>query len=156
MIGNKVRELREAQYMTQEQLSELSGVSIARLSAIESGAGKWHRQDLQRVADQLGTTTDALIDDEAEISDDPHADELARQVGRRIKKLRGLLELDQTPFAQQAGISQPRLSHYETGLRILSLKVALALCDTYRVSLDWLYRGDVSGLPHWMAIKLND
>ena len=70
--------------------------------------------------------------------------------------MRAIMGLEQIPFGEKAGISQPRMSSYETGARLLTVQAALALCHTYHVSMDWLYRGDESGLPYWMVLKLRE
>jgi hypothetical protein len=33
-----------------------------------------------------------------------------------------------------------------TGVRLLTLQAGLRICEAYGVTLDWLYRGDMSGL----------
>lgn len=68
-------------------------------------------------------------------------------VGRRLRQLREALALDQKAFGQSVGLSQPRYSMYETGERLLSVPIALDICEEFTVSMDWLYRGDPSALP---------
>jgi transcriptional regulator with XRE-family HTH domain len=69
-------------------------------------------------------------------------------VARRLLRTRQVLNLDQAGFGGPAGISQSRLSNYETGGRPLTLRAALSLCDAHNLTLDWLFRGDPSGLPY--------
>jgi transcriptional regulator with XRE-family HTH domain len=47
-----------------------------------------------------------------------------------------------------------RYSQYETGVRALTIDAALRICNEYGISLDWLYRGDRSSLPHHLAIDI--
>jgi hypothetical protein len=37
---------------------------------------------------------------------------------------------------------------------MLTIDAAHRLCDEYGVTLDWLYRGDRSRLPHHLAIDI--
>lgn len=86
--------------------------------------------------------------------DHENTGDMARDTARRLALTREALGLTQTDFCEGAGISQPRYSPFESGKRRLSLDAALALCTHYAVTLDWLYRGDPSGLPVHLANKI--
>lgn len=73
--------------------------------------------------------------------------DLDRDVARRLTLSRMAIGGAQADFGKSAGMSQPRYSAYENGLRLLTLKAAMMLCERYDLTLDWLYRGDPSGLP---------
>ncbi len=60
--------------------------------------------------------------------------------------------MSQVEFAERAGISQNAYNQYEHAKRRLSLEAAYALCDTYDLTLDWIYRGRTEGLPHQLAL----
>lgn len=45
------------------------------------------------------------------------------------------------------GMTPQRWNNYESGRDRLTLNVALLICRRFHVTLDWLYRGDPSGLP---------
>jgi transcriptional regulator with XRE-family HTH domain len=47
-----------------------------------------------------------------------------------------------------------RYSQYETGARPLTIDAALRICNEYGLTLDWLYRGERSTLPHKLAIDI--
>lgn len=78
-------------------------------------------------------------------------------VTRRLVETREALGLDQQTFGLEAGLSQSRYNNYESGLpnRVVTIDAALLLCERYNVTLDWLYRGDPSGLPSrlWESIR---
>lgn len=73
--------------------------------------------------------------------------DLAADVARRLALSRRALDLDQQSFGETAGLAQPRYNQYETGKRLLTLSAAMMLCERHLLTLDWLYRGDPSGLP---------
>lgn len=80
---------------------------------------------------------------------------LQADVARRLARTRAALGMrNQQDFGKRAGLSQPKYNQYETGKRLLTLEAALALCTTYNLTLDWLYRGDPSGLPYKLATEL--
>jgi len=82
--------------------------------------------------------------------------DLKLDVGRRLRRTRLSLGLDQQEFGTRAGLSQPQYNQFENGKRILTLSSALRLCDEYGLTLDWLYRGDPSGLPYRLATAIRD
>ena len=62
--------------------------------------------------------------------------------------------MNQREFAIRANLKPNRYSQYETGARPLTIDAAHRICDEYGVTLDWLYRGDRSTLPHKLAIEI--
>lgn len=76
---------------------------------------------------------------------------LETDVGRRLALTRKALGLIQTQIAEDTGLDQPRYSQYESGKRLLTLEAAMLLCERYNLTLDWLFRGDPSGLPYRLA-----
>lgn len=78
---------------------------------------------------------------------------LQQDVARRLVQTRMALGFDQQTFGEQAGLSQPQYNQYETR-RLLTLPAALALCEHYNLTLDWLYRGDPSGLPYRLVDEI--
>lgn len=71
----------------------------------------------------------------------------AERTATRLLMLREHLGITQAEFARSVAISPTRMNNFETGFRRLTLDVASKICDRYGVTLDWLYRGDPSGLP---------
>jgi transcriptional regulator with XRE-family HTH domain len=81
-----------------------------------------------------------------------------KAVGRRLKALRTALgyENNQRGFVGLVGLTQPAWSNYEAGDRLPNLDAANRIAEATGVTLDWIYRGNVSGLPHHIAVKLAD
>ena len=72
---------------------------------------------------------------------------LALEVAERLRITRVALGYKtQAAFSEAAGILRTGYSPVETGSRLLSLQMALLLYDEFGITLDWLYRGDRSGL----------
>lgn len=87
---------------------------------------------------------------------DPHdTGDLLADVGRRFALARKAMRMDQQDFGVRGGMSQPQYNQFEKGKRLLTLRAAMKLCDEYDLTLDWLYRGDPSGLPYrlWDVIR---
>ena len=77
-----------------------------------------------------------------------------RSIALRLLQTRTVLNVGQTDFATKAGLAQNTYNQFERGKRRLSLEAAHALCDEYRLTLDWLFRGDLNGIPHALAKAL--
>ena len=61
-MGYKIKEVREAKNMTQEELSAASGVSRGTISALENGTEKnTTSKTLLKIANALGTTVDNIF-----------------------------------------------------------------------------------------------
>lgn len=61
-MGYKIKEVREAQNMTQEELATASGVSRGTISALENGSEKnTTSKTLLKIANALGTTVDNIF-----------------------------------------------------------------------------------------------
>ncbi len=78
-------------------------------------------------------------------------------MSRRLRETRAALgEANAAEFARKAGLSTNAYSNYENGYRI-GLDAAVALCETYHLSLDWIYFGEPSALlsmPSGVADKI--
>lgn len=72
-------------------------------------------------------------------------------VAARLKASRLALGLNQTEFCKGAGIATNTYNQVETGRGRPSLETAMAICDAFGLTLDWIYRGDPSGLPYKIA-----
>lgn len=59
--------------------------------------------------------------------------------------------MTQLAFCTRAGIASNTYNNYERGHKRPAIENAIALCNAYNVTLDWIYRGDLSGLPHGTA-----
>lgn len=75
-------------------------------------------------------------------------------IGERLHRLRHAIELNQAAIAEILGITQSAWSQYENGTRRVTLDVAGNLASRFGVTLDWIYRGDPSGLPMKLAKEL--
>jgi len=75
-------------------------------------------------------------------------------VGGRLEAARMVLQLDHIDMAKAAGTSAQAWSNYVRAERPLDIEKAIKLCDRYKLTLDWIFRGDPSGLPYELGEKL--
>lgn len=65
-LGRRIRAQRKLSHMTQEQLSELAGISLSFLGHIERGSRKASLETLVGIANALKVSTDVLLQDSLE------------------------------------------------------------------------------------------
>lgn len=75
-------------------------------------------------------------------------------IAHRLKLTRAALGLNQTQFCGLAGIARNTYNQWEKGVSRPELDKALALCEAHNLTLDWVYRGVIGGLPYELASKI--
>lgn len=75
----------------------------------------------------------------------------ATAIGARLLITRQALGLAQKEFAERAGLAANTYNQYESGKNVPALDRANAICDSYQLTLDWIYRGAPSGLRYQLA-----
>ena len=84
------------------------------------------------------------------MNDSPHIRNLDA-IAARLRATREAFGLGQNEFARRAGIASNTYNQYEQAKNLPRLDFANQLCDTYGITLDWIYRGDTAGLPLQIA-----
>jgi transcriptional regulator with XRE-family HTH domain len=82
--------------------------------------------------------------------DHPHT-----EIGERLKRFRLTITESQKEFASAHGFGISTYSGWETGERRIPIEQAAKLEAKYGLSLDWLYLGRISALPHKLIIAMN-
>ena len=77
------------------------------------------------------------------------------KIASRLEETREALGLKAAALCRQAKISPNAWSQFESGERRITLQNAEKLCDTYGLTLDWIYRGDPAGLPQRVFEKIS-
>lgn len=76
-------------------------------------------------------------------------------IAKRLELTRTVLGLSQAEFAEGAGIARNTYNQWEKAKGRPQLDGAMALCQTYALTLDWIYFGEKAGLSYSLAQKLN-
>jgi Predicted transcriptional regulators len=80
-----------------------------------------------------------------------------REIGQQIRDLRESLGYtNAAEFAAYVGWSPQQLSNYEKGHKRPEITMANKLCVRTRVTLDYIYRDDHTGLPLHVANAIQD
>ena len=81
--------------------------------------------------------------------------EQTKSIARRLVILRDALGVNAADLCRVTGLAPNRWSQYESGERRITLEASMVLCDKYGVTLDWIYRGDESGLPRRLIERMS-
>jgi DNA-binding XRE family transcriptional regulator len=79
----------------------------------------------------------------------------AISVGERIRITRMAIGITQRGFAKPLGITREAQTMYESGARRPPWEVGVLMCDAWGLTLDWIYRGDLSGLSMALVERIN-
>lgn len=79
-----------------------------------------------------------------------------KDVADRLQTTVKALEVTPAEICRRTGIKPNALSQYLSGDsgRRITIAAAYAMRDEFRLTLDWIYDGDPSGLPDRLAAKL--
>ena len=75
-------------------------------------------------------------------------------VGERLRAFREAMGLSQAELAAAVNKAANTVAMWETGQRLLDPLAASTLADRYGASLDWFYRGDLSGVRKSLADRI--
>jgi transcriptional regulator with XRE-family HTH domain len=77
-------------------------------------------------------------------------------VGKRLEIFRLAVGVKQVELAREFGWSQQKLGQWEHGRRNPTVPDMIDLAERYGVTLDYIYRGDMSRLPEWLGKKIRE
>ena len=84
-FGEKIKRLRKANHLTQEQLAEMINIAPKNLSKIEVGATFVSAETLSKLVEALGTTTEELFAN----NHIKKPDELLMEIYQNLDKISG-------------------------------------------------------------------
>lgn len=76
-------------------------------------------------------------------------------IAARLIATREALGLNQADLCTQAGIARNTYNQWEKGTNRPQLDYAIRPCERFGLTLDWIYRGIPSRLPHEIALSLD-
>lgn len=115
--GDRIKEIREAKKMTQEQLAKDAGISKGFLSDVESNNKNISSQALLRIANVLGASVDYLLRGELKefvdnkpITIPPNLSKTAEKLELSYSQTLELLNAYNSVVAKRSAKSQPNFS----------------------------------------------
>ncbi len=134
-IGDRIRNLRIEQGLTQEEVGNCIGVNKATVMRYENGEIDIKRTVAIKLAGALHTTPAYIMGWDNRKNTD--IDEYIA-FGERLQMLRNAKGLSQKSLAQELGMPQQTYQGYESGKRKVNLHQIQAFADYFNVPLDCL------------------
>ena len=75
-------------------------------------------------------------------------------IARRLVLTRAATGLIKAEFARRAGIWPNSYGQMELNKKNLTIGQAMKMCDAHGLTLDWLYRNKMDGLPEKLTAKI--
>lgn len=85
-----------------------------------------------------------------------NAEATVPKIARRLELSRRALGMTAAQLCRQSGIAPNTWSQWENGVGRPDLDGALQLTRTFGLTLDWIYEGDISGIRHELAVKIEE
>lgn len=93
-IGSRIKKFRISQKLSQEKLAEISNLSIAHISHIETGNTKLSLQAIVSISNALSVSVDSLLCDSVVQSKEIYFNEFSEQMEDcNIREIRIILEI---------------------------------------------------------------
>ena len=73
------------------------------------------------------------------------------EAGRRLRAARKALGLTQREIAEVGGVTPHGVSQWESGAKRINPFAMVRIKARWGISLDFVFAGDISGLPHGLA-----
>ena len=149
---NRIKEFRKKNGFTQAQLAVLTNTSAPQINRLENDERQLTVDWLKKIAKALRCHPWDLVE-----KDNHQAgfnSKLAKEIGQRLLITRSALGLEQSEFADSAGIPRMAYKMYENGDVEPSVDTASMICNAFDLTLDWIYRGNTSGLTYKLGITL--
>ncbi|MBC7906902.1 MAG: helix-turn-helix transcriptional regulator [Rhodospirillaceae bacterium] len=90
------------------------------------------------------------------MAQDVDKSDVMRAIGARLRLTRKALGLSQDDLADSINVGRTTYTMWEGGQRLADVLAISRMADRYGVSLDWVYRGNMAGLPHVIARRIEE
>lgn len=114
--GDRIKEIRDARGMTQDQLADKAGISKGFLSDVENNKRNVSSENLLRIANVLGASVDYLLRGDArpasreEVVIPPELSEVAEELNLTYAETLELLEAHRSVIARRSAKSAKRFT----------------------------------------------
>ena len=138
MLSQNLKQLRKEKGLSQQELAEKTGASLASINGWESGRIRKIREgSLEKLAAALDTTKDVLLSESVVAKKE--VDDFAKEVSSRIKEVRKKRKLKQEDVAEKLGISKFDYIDVENGSAEPGLAQLKTIAELLEVTLDELF-----------------
>lgn len=128
-IGEKIKDFRKLNNLTQVELAKKSNISRSYLADIEKDRYNASLETLKSIADSLGVSVSALIEENMVIK---------LTAGEKLKKIRESQNLTRKDLAKLSGISESTITATENNLSEPNSNTLIKLAEALNVNATYL------------------
>ncbi len=132
-FGEKLKQLRIDNNMTQEELGRQIGIQKSGISKYENDTVEPNLTTLAKISKIFNVSIDSLVPNEVEI-----LNAKPKNVGERLRHLRIEKNLTQEEFGKIFNMTKSRISQYETSKHEIDDKTKILFADYFNISIDYL------------------
>ena len=155
LFGDKLRRLRQQRGLTQLALAQQVGLAAhTHIGKLEAGHDVPSLDLVTRIAAVFKVTTDYLLRDTIPVLEAAVAEASVRSTaafapfGEKLRALRLTHDMSQTDLARALGLeNRGYISNLETGRKLPSISLVLAIADLFAVTTDDLLREESAVVP---------
>ena len=129
---SRIKELRERDNISQIEFASRLGINPATVVRWEK-TGKVPFTKAIEIAKEFNCTTEWIMGESS--------DELEGSVGKRLRKIRGELQITTTELAERINVTQALISTWEKTSKIPERSLRL-ISEKLHINLDWLKTGE--------------
>jgi transcriptional regulator with XRE-family HTH domain len=156
-LASRLSQAMEAAGLNQASLAKAASakgrpVTQQNVQQLLSGRNKTSKH-LPALARALDVNLEWLMEG-AESASPPMEDDDTGQIARRLQLSREAMGMKPADLCRRTGIRLTTYSKWENAEAKPSLNEAMILRRHFAYTLDWIYDGDPSGLPHALATRI--
>lgn len=137
--GNKLKELREEQSLSQKRVAEIIGIERSSYNQFEQQYDIIPINRLNQLANYFNTSIDFILDLTNTRNYKNSTKEININISKlRLKEFRKENKLTQEKLAQFLQASQSTIAYFERGRNLISTPFLYAICKKYNISSDYL------------------
>ena len=78
------------------------------------------------------------------------------EIGRRLRAAREALDLTQADLCRKFNVATNTYNQWEKGHITADVLTLVRIADRYNITLDWFFRGELGGIRHDLAVKIEE
>lgn len=140
-IGNRLKILRKAQGMSQQEFAKRVNLSANFIAQIEMGRKIPSERTINDICHEFNTNYAWLTEGLGEMFKKSRDSDQSLDEGQRIRKIRLSLGLTLEKFGYRIGVKKTSISCIERGVHNVSEHMRKSICREFNVNYDYLAHG---------------
>ena len=138
-FGIKLKELREEQNLTQENLANIININRVQYNQYENDYNTIPLKHLNSLCNYFNVSIDYIFDFKKDKAYKDSSKEInSKIISERLRKFRKDNKLTQDKLAKILNVSRTTITEYERGTNLIATPFLYTICKNYDISADYL------------------